>query len=130
MTNQVVDDRARLRNDTTVVCDDRRFAERMNRLELWRGEARLRIAFVQPQLVRQRKLLQQPQYPLRTRVVEMVNDDHVFPAPVGAKLRGLAARQTRGAPNDLRIVLRCLASIEHAVVAYNAYPSWARIAGR
>ena len=74
--DQVLDDRARLREHEVAVLDDRRAAERMDLLELRRRKHGLRIALVAHDGVRGAELFQHPQHTLRAGVVEMVDFDH------------------------------------------------------
>src|ERR1700730_17906313 len=77
-TEEIFDDRARLRDGVAVVGDDRRFAERMDRAQLlWR--AHVGLTLIAHDLVRYAQFFQEPQHALRARIVEMMNRQHWRP---------------------------------------------------
>src|SRR5258708_34771885 len=99
--DDVFGDRARFRDDVAIVGDDRRFAERMNLAQLFR-RAHIGLTLIADDIVGNAELFQQPQHPLRARIVEMMNGQHGCPPDIGAWRGGLvpaggAKVETRGA---------------------------------
>ena len=80
--DQILDDRPGFRDGAAkapiglVIDDHRRLAERMHRTKLRRSEHRRLVPFVALDPVGQAKLFEQPQYALRTRILQMVDGDH------------------------------------------------------
>src|SRR5260221_10680310 len=74
--NQVLDDRARLRQREVALGEHRRLAERMHFAQRRGREHGLRIALVALDLIRKLELLEQPKHALRARVVEVMDHDH------------------------------------------------------
>ena len=76
--DDVFDDRAGFRDGVAVVGDDGRFAERMHRAQLRRRQ-HVGLALIARDLVGHAELFQQPQHPLRARIIEMMNGEHGGP---------------------------------------------------
>src|SRR5690242_15546603 len=76
--DEVLDDRARFGDGQIAVGDDGRLPERMHAQELRRREARLRIARIPLDLVRDTQLLEEPEDAMGARVLEVVEGQHAY----------------------------------------------------
>ncbi len=74
--DQVLQDRAGLRQHAALVLDHRRLAQRMHATQFGRGQHGARVALIASHFVLKTEFFQQPEDSLRARVVEVVHDDH------------------------------------------------------
>ena len=74
--DQVLGDGPRFGHGRLAVHDDGRLSQWVHREQFGRGQHGLRVPLVALHFVRYPQLFQQPQYPLRPRVIEMVHRDH------------------------------------------------------
>ena len=80
--DQVIGDRAGLAEAQVAVVDHRRLAERVDRLELGRGQPGQVVAHVELDVVAGAEFLAEPQDALRARIVEVVDGDHRRGSPL------------------------------------------------
>ena len=79
---QILDDRAAFGDAGAAILDERRFAERMRLLEFGGREIGFGIALVGHDVVIRAQLFQQPEYPLRAAVVEVMDGNRHGSSPI------------------------------------------------
>ena len=74
--DDIVDDGAGFADHASVVRDDRRLAERVDRFQLRRSEPGCWVPLIMPDVIRNREFLEQPKDALGAGIVEVVDDDN------------------------------------------------------